>query len=130
MDHFEFETFPVENTVNSRPLTSVTSSHNDLEALTPSHFLNTNCILSITVSKNDGTALAKSRILRQSMVKSFWKRWRNEYLYQLRTIHHNNEKLSKGVKVGDIVLIHEDTKPKLLWRLAVVQQTYPTYNNH
>jgi len=75
--------------------------------------------------RSDGTGLADSRVLRQSILRNYWKRWRNEYLCQLRTIHHNKNKLSKSVRIGDVVLIHEDNRSRLLWRLAVVIQTYP-----
>lgn len=115
----------VESVVNARPITYVTSDHNDLEPLAPSNFLtNCKCILSSPDISNDGSAIANSWSLRQSLIKNYMKRWRTEYLCQLRSIHHNKPDLSKSVKVGDVVLLHEDNKPRLLWRLAVIQQTY------
>uniref|UniRef100_A0A1A9V2X8 DUF5641 domain-containing protein n=1 Tax=Glossina austeni TaxID=7395 RepID=A0A1A9V2X8_GLOAU len=49
-------------------------------------------------------------------------RSRNEYLCQLRSTPHNRNGSSKNVK--DVVLLHEDSQPRLLWRLGVVKPTY------
>ncbi|XP_075150735.1 uncharacterized protein LOC142224836 [Haematobia irritans] len=73
--------------------------------------------------KDDGSTLAKSWVTRQALIHKFLKCWRSEYLCQLRSIHHNKTEPSKSVKVGDVVLLHEDNKPRLFWRLAVVHQT-------
>ncbi|KAI9581566.1 hypothetical protein GQX74_012891 [Glossina fuscipes] len=47
------------------------------------------------------------------------RRCRNEYLCQLRSILRNRNGSSK-----DVLLLHEDSKPRLLWRLKLVKQTY------
>uniref|UniRef100_A0A1A9V3K6 DUF5641 domain-containing protein n=1 Tax=Glossina austeni TaxID=7395 RepID=A0A1A9V3K6_GLOAU len=64
-----------------------------------------------------------------SLIKNYLKRWRNVYLCQLKCIHHSRNGSSKSVKVKDVVLLHEDNKPRLWWRLGVVKQTYQGRND-
>ena len=47
--------------------------------------------------------------------------WRQEYLTSLREFHKTTENNVQKVKVGDIVLVHDDT-PRVNWKLAVIQQ--------
>ena len=46
----------------------------------------------------------------------FWKRWKTEYLVELRECHRYIGKGNKGsdlVSVGDIVSVHEEKRPRL-----------------
>ena len=55
------------------------------------------------------------------MLQHFQHRWRQEYLTSLRELHRTNGKNEQCIKVGDIVLIHDDI-PRLKWKIAVVEQ--------
>ena len=46
----------------------------------------------------------------ESLKDHFWRRWRNEYLLELRNSHRIGTNPTQGalVGVGDIVIIHED----------------------
>ena len=57
-------------------------------------------------------------------LERFWKRWRAEYLLELREFHRvqNPDKNSGNtVKEGEIVTIFDDTHPRVLWRLGKVE---------
>ena len=111
----------VEMTLNSRPLTYVSSE--DLEEpLTPSHLICGFRVLSmpdpfITLDQNDYTPKVSSddlaRRLRHlnKVLTDFWKRWRTEYLLELREAHRYRPP-AKGIGgricVGDVVLIHDE----------------------
>ena len=49
----------------------------------------------------------------------FWKRWRNEYLLELREAHrHNKGTDATPVEIGDIVVVHSDKQPRGFWKLG------------
>ena len=56
----------------------------------------------------------------------FWGRWKKEYLLELRESHCQAKHPPKGSKcgtiaVGDVVLVHEESKPRGFWKLAKVE---------
>ena len=55
------------------------------------------------------------------LLQHFWSRWRREYLTALREFHHTTGTNTQTVKVGDVVLIHDDI-PRIQWKLAVIEQ--------
>jgi len=62
----------------------------------------------------------RKRLTNQArLLEHFQARWRREYLTALREFHKVSGRNAQSVKVGDIVLIHDDG-PRLHWRLAIV----------
>ena len=55
------------------------------------------------------------------LLQHFRSRWKKEYLTALREFHHTTGTNTQTVKVGDIVLIHDDV-PRIQWKLAVIEQ--------
>ena len=53
-------------------------------------------------------------------MKHFWSRWRHEYLTALRETHHKTGNNVQQVKVGDVVLVHDNTT-RVNWKLAVIE---------
>ena len=113
----------VEFVLNSRPLTYVTSS--DLEEpLTPSHLMYgrrimslPDCLIDDEDEEVDNEAL-NSR-LKYLNHTSFWKRWRKEYLLELREAHRHF--LSNGtprIAVGDVVVVYAEGQPRSYWIIA------------
>lgn len=45
----------------------------------------------------------------EKALNHFWKRWRREYLTELREVHHRirDPNKNKDIAVGDIVLVHD-----------------------
>ena len=54
----------------------------------------------------------------------FWKRWRQEYLLELRESHcyHRGHANPSQVSVGDIVIVHSADRPRGFWRLGRVKK--------
>ena len=54
----------------------------------------------------------------------FWRWWRDEYLLELRNSHRIRTNPTQGalVRVGDIVIIHEDGLQRGLWNLRRVER--------
>ena len=58
------------------------------------------------------------------ILSHFWKRWRREYLSELRDAHRSSSKGHTGdmsPNVGDIVVVHDDNHPRLMWKLGKVE---------
>jgi len=122
----------VEAILNSRPLSYVTVDDID-EPLTPSHLLHGRRLLNLPdanmkANLNFDTDVSTSDLSKRMkhlscLMNHFWLRWRNEYLLELRESHrHSAKKRGKAdtVKIGDVVIVHDDDKPRRLWRLGRV----------
>ena len=126
----------VEAIVNSRPLSYV-SSEDVEEPLTPSHLLVGRRILSLPDNlcyqrdindddfEVDSDHLNKRVKHLNNVINHFWKRWRHEYLLELRESHRTNQGESRGspIATGDIVLVHDEHQPRGFWKLAQVKET-------
>ena len=116
----------VEAILNSHPLTYISSE----EPLTPSHLLVGYRIMTLpdpTVPDDDdddpeyspenltrrATHLAKT-------LERFWKRWKREYLLELR--EHHRSQAGKGiaysVEKGKVVTVYDEGHQRGLWRLG------------
>ena len=59
----------------------------------------------------------------RSLIDHFERRWKHEYLTELREYQRNHDKLpAKQLKPGDIVLISDDTLPRNRWRMGKVEE--------
>ena len=121
----------VEAHLNDRPLTYVSSDIDDPEPITPSHLLYGRRIIPLpqcTVQDDEvndpdfgDTSELRQKAKRQAMViRHFWSRWKNEYLTALRETHKTTGNNAQQVKIGDVVLVHDDTA-RVNWRLAVIE---------
>ncbi|XP_064472441.1 uncharacterized protein LOC135386466 [Ornithodoros turicata] len=62
---------------------------------------------------------------RQQAIEVFWKRWKREYLLQLRSAHQGAGGSPTALKPGDLVIVEDDRLPPLLWKTAIVVATHP-----
>lgn len=111
-----------EFSVNARPLTHVSVSPDDPEALTPNHFLlGTSNGLPITGPCAD----ADRRVWRasQALADQFWRRWLREYL---PTLIPRGESLNerRQLRTGDIVIVADGTLPRNVWPRGIVERVY------
>lgn len=120
-----------EAVLNSRPLTFVSTE--DLEdPLTPSHLVCGHRVLSlpdIPFNEDDedyGVTVSdltrRARHLKKTLDR-FWKRWKREYLLELREDHRSYK--TPGVdtypiRKGDMVTVYDESHPRGLWRLGLV----------
>ena len=119
--------------LNSRSLSYVSSGDMD-EPLTPSHLLKGRRLLSLPdhsitgdlsdpdfeLSSTDPKKTAKHLC---NVMNHFWRRWKNEYLMELHDSHRRSAKSTKPtpIAVGDIVVVHDEERPRGFWRLARVE---------
>ena len=119
----------IEAVLNDRPLTYVSSDVRDVEPLTPAHLLCGRRITSLPHEHEenlddpdyvDATTMRKQVDKHTRILNHFKSRWKREYLTSLREFHKACGHNKQLVKKGDVVLIH-DEKPRLNWKLAVIE---------
>ena len=120
----------VEYILNGRPLTHVSSSPADPEALTPNHLLLSRavitmppCVTTIQDIYRKGWKQA------QVIADHFWQRWKKEYL-PLLIARKKWMDPQPNLKPGDVVLLADDNTPRGLWPLARVLRTFPGPDGH
>ena len=125
----------IEGIINSRPI-SYLSSDDVEEPLTPSHLLVGRRILNLPDHLNyhaedgddefeitDETLQRRAKHL-SSVLNHFWKRWSKEYLLELRDAHRQKRSTSTStnIRVGDVVLVHDQDHPRGFWKMARVRK--------
>ena len=125
-------TIETEMILNSRPLSYVTSVNVE-ELLTPSHLLHDRRLMRLpdtcTGDLTDpdvelsSTELSKRMNHLSNIMNHFWRRWRDEYLVELRDSHRHSAKdtVPTPVAVGEIVVVHDEDLPRGFWKLARVE---------
>ena len=118
----------VENILNDRPLTRISTDPNDELPLTPNMLLTLRKCESLPPGIFDKHDLFSRRYWRQAnfIANCFWKRWLAEYLptLQVRSKWHNIE---KNLKQGDLVLVSDEQVHRGQWPLGIV--TEPIHGN-
>uniref|UniRef100_A0A182YTF9 DUF5641 domain-containing protein n=1 Tax=Anopheles stephensi TaxID=30069 RepID=A0A182YTF9_ANOST len=94
--------------LNSRPLTPIPNSPDDLEVLTPGHFI-TGSNLQM-VHEVDVTKIPDNRLTHwertQKIMQAIWARWYPEYLQQLQARATKGCKPPVKVELGKLKLFH------------------------
>ncbi|XP_064117743.1 uncharacterized protein LOC135223168 [Macrobrachium nipponense] len=116
----------VESIVNSRPLTTVSDSVDDLEPLTPNHFLipKSYVIPPPGLFQKDDVYMRRRWRCVQYLTNLFWSRFRKESLSTLQTRQKWNEP-RRNLIVGDVVLVKSDIEPRNQWPMGRVIEVYP-----
>ena len=114
----------VESCVNSRPLVYAGDDLDSTNPLTPSHFLIGRGSGFQSRALEDSGAVSEQSLterarLREERLNRFWEVWSSEYLRQLPTSVHKMRPYG-SLKVGSVVLIHDDKVPRMLWPMGVV----------
>ena len=60
--------------------------------------------------------------LHARVIEQYRKRWTHEYLTSLREFQTKSGNNQQTIRVGDIVIVQDDFKPRLQWTLAVVEE--------
>ena len=111
----------VEQTLNNRPLTPVSSDANDFVALTPNHFLlgnRSSCLLSL--ARVDDFNHRKRYTRAQAYANEIWKRWLKKYVPALNRRPKWRTQPTGMLKTGDLVWIVDDDSPRGHYPLARV----------
>ncbi|KAL0812118.1 hypothetical protein ABMA28_009496 [Loxostege sticticalis] len=116
----------IEALLNSRPLYVLSSDPSEPLALTPSHFLCTAPLEYIPAADltEKRTSLLSRFSLMDSLVQSYWKRFKSEYLHNLQLREKWNTP-SNPIKVGTVVLLNVENAPPLQWPLGIITNLYP-----
>ena len=112
----------VEVVLNSSPLTYINADNLE-ELLTPSHLMFGYRVLSLpnaaNVDKEDPDYENLTRRMKYvvSVSEQFWKRWRTEYLQELRELHRvqlqrSNSRHVNPISEGKIVIVFEEGAPR------------------
>jgi hypothetical protein len=112
----------IESILNSRPITSVSTSLEDLEPLTPNHFINRSPA-NVAVDFNEHDQYRKQWRLTQYLLARYWDRWIKEYLPTLQIRSKWNKKLDPP-SVGDLVLVANANTKRGQWPLGRIVNTY------
>ena len=130
VDRIELETllFEIESTINSRPLTYVGTS-SDRIVITPSHFLIGRNSCSKPNETDNPCEISPYDIferlnINNDFLRKFWTIWNKLYITNLPPIVRGFDKRCR-IKVGSIVIVRDDTLPKLHWPVAIVEEIYP-----
>ncbi|GFV52897.1 integrase catalytic domain-containing protein [Trichonephila clavipes] len=123
----------VEVIVNHRPLTYVENDPGEPEPLTPAHFLELGYgdskypihfieLINATTTKE---SYKKRKTYRTLLLKQLWRRWKEQYLLQLKTANHfKTPSVHKNLKLNDVVLVEGNVKSKLLWELGIIKEIF------
>ena len=119
-------TIEIENIMNNRHLTTVSSDHRDDEPLTPNHFF-PGRPTNITPSANlDTRNLNQDQNcnwrVSQQLLNNFWERFMRESLPNLTT-RSKWTKTCPNLEEGDLVWLLEDFTPRGLWPMGRVKST-------
>lgn len=119
----------IECIMNSRPL-SVVSSDPYPEVITPAHFLMSSPLQYLPAANlsDQRVNLLQRKQLLDSMVQSYWKKWRLEYLHTLQ-VRQKWASPDKPVEIGTVVLVGQDDSGPLSWPLGVITEVYPGADN-
>lgn len=127
----------IEAVINSRPLSYVSATDVE-EPLTPSHLIVGRRLLSLPDYLGyvcdhgdedfevDASQLTKRMKHFASVLNHFWRRWRSEYLNELRESHRHGTKNGRDshVATGEMVIVHDESLPRGLWKLGRIQEVF------
>ena len=101
----------VEQTLNARPLTQVSSYATDLEAITPNHFLHGNKNLCLPYLSGAEQFVDHRKLFRQTEAYAdlIWDRFRKEYLPTLNSRKKWQTTTDRSLQQGDLVWLVEDS---------------------
>ncbi|XP_037529398.1 uncharacterized protein LOC119406739 [Rhipicephalus sanguineus] len=122
--------YEVEAVINSRPLTFTYEDAREPEPLSPAHFLVGRKLTTLSphhlpAEIPGGDAhLSRRWKYRSAMAEGFWRRWRKEYLLELRSAHLSHPTTSSDLKIGDLVLLKEDHLKRHMWKIARIKETF------
>ncbi|XP_057672891.1 uncharacterized protein LOC130904222 [Diorhabda carinulata] len=116
--------------MNCRSLSALSSSPKDFTPLTPAHFLigrQISPIASLDIRSLPVNRLSLYQHLQQ-MKQHIWARWSKEYISELQQRNKWKQNCHNW-KVGEIVLIKDDNKPPMKWKMGKVLEMFVGKDN-
>ena len=117
----------ISSIINARPLVPVSTDPESPFILSPSVLLTQKTTDTPDVLLNLSTKdmYRSSWKFVQALADRFWARWRREYLHTIQKRAKWTDKCPNR-KVGDVVLLKDNSVPRNEWPLAVVHEVYPS----
>lgn len=113
-----------ESVINSRPLTCPSSDAKELVPLTPVIFLRDQIPSDVPdCDAVDQQSLSRKVLHRQKLLEDLRRRFRNEYLGQLKWWSKRSKE--SRVKVGEVVFVGNDRDKRVNWPLGRVIELLP-----
>ena len=119
----------VEACVNCRPLMYIPTDSDYYQVLTPSHFLlgrSISCKSNVDENEPGRVTtldLINKNISMSRMFNHFWKIWHKQYITSL-PVYAKGFKNKCCLRKNSIVLVKEDTVPRLQWPLGRIVEVY------
>ena len=112
----------LEQTMNARPLTSVSDDPDDSEALTPNHFLLGRANLGNPFLPDSQRYTDLRRVFRVSQAYSdmTWSRWAKEYLPEWNVRDKWNKDHMRQLRVNDLVWVMDENVKRSNYKMARV----------
>ncbi|XP_077270941.1 uncharacterized protein LOC143902111 [Temnothorax americanus] len=115
-----------ESVINARPLTYLSDDPWDLAPITPSLFLQEICEVGLPDCDFIDREKLKGRFkYRQFLKEELRKRFRLEYLGQLKYASAKRSTDNRQIKASDIVIIGNDCSKRIEWPLGRVIELFP-----
>ena len=126
----------IESIINSQPLSYISAEDTE-EPLAPSYLLIGHRVFNLPDYLDhlrdpededfdlDDTQLMRRMKYLGNILNHFWRRWRNEYLVELRESHKHllgRTREGPSVSIGDVVIVHDDGLPCSLWKLGKIKK--------
>lgn len=110
------------NMLNSRPLTHISVSPDDTEALTPNHFLigGPNAATMTSPTDAEPAWVRKQWRICRELSRRFWSQWVTEYLPELTRRSKNHPERTE-LAVGDVVIVCDPSQPRGRWPLGRIE---------
>ena len=122
----------IEAVINARPLTYVCDDQEGIsKALSPSHLIYGRKISAVPNNEifeivSTHQSLTRRDKHQKYVLTQFTNRWRRDYLLNLRENHMCRVKgRGAAIRVGDVVILKDDSTKRLFWKLAVVHELLP-----
>ena len=122
MDEFRTAIGRVAALLNSRPITRV-KEENSIQILTPNHFLIGRLGGAVSTADLDNPVERWKRI--HSIIDKFWKQFLQEYI-PLLSKRGKWHTAKENVQVGEVVLQLDPNTPRGQWKLAVIEEVFPS----
>ena len=112
----------VEQTLNARPLTSVSDDPDDLEALTPNHFLmgRANLVTPFLPDVQRYTVLRRVFRVSQAYSDMIWSRLTKEFMPEWNVRNKWNKDDVRQLKVNDLVWVMDENVKRSNYKMARV----------